>query len=93
MATELPPNACKAVEVSTTLTELKLFAPWLIIWSAEGKSVYLVTGDTEEGAAVPAASRLVPPSALPFPIDVSPYEGQVFIAASDDCTVVLEGRQ
>jgi hypothetical protein len=93
MATELPPNVCKAVAATPTLTELRLFAPWLIIWSAEGKSVYLVTGDAEEGGSIPVASRLIPANALPFPIDVSPYDGQVFIAASEACTVILEGRE
>jgi hypothetical protein len=93
MATEVLANQCTVLSATTTLTELRLYTTWLVVWSAEGNLVYLVTGDAEEGAAVPVASRRIPPGALPFPIDVSPYDGRVFLAASAPCTVVLEARE
>lgn len=93
MAIEILPNRTTAVSATTTLTRLHLDTTWLLIWSAEGKHVFLVTGDAEEGAAVPTAARRIPAAAMPFSIDVSAYDGTVFLAATEPCTVVVEGRQ
>jgi hypothetical protein len=93
MAIEVLPNRTTSVSAATTLTELRLYSTWLLIWWADGKQVFLVTGDAEEGAAVPTNARRIPANAMPFSIDVSAYDGAVFLAASESCTVVVEGRE
>lgn len=89
---DVRPNYCVSVALGTTLTPLRTYATWLIVWSAEGRTVSIANGDLAEGGALPSAARPIPPNTMPFAIDVSTYGGTVFVAASAACNVVFEGR-
>lgn len=92
MATELPPNTPTELALGTTLSEVKIFSRWLLVWGSDGETVYVATGALAHGDALPATARPIPASAIPFPFDVEPYGGTLFLAASAACTALLEGR-
>ena len=94
MATELNPNRCVALTLSSTvLLEVALRSSWLVVWSAEGQDLYLVTHGAADGDAVPSVRRTIPASQMPFPLEVSPYGGRLFLAASSACTAICEARE
>lgn len=94
MATELSPNVCTALTLSSTVVlEVAIRSTWFVVWSAEGEDVYLVTHGVADGGALPTTRRTIPAALMPFPIEVSPYGGRLFLAASSACTATFEARE